>query len=107
MKVRMYGQWAVLAIAIMAAVGGFALAMALASTPNGLPDGLVRPIVSANADAQVTEDSPGWDCATMGNRSCGGNGDLSNPYDRCVAAMGDAEIPGDMWECYEYPRERP
>lgn len=30
--------------------------------------------------------------------------DLSNPFDRCLAAMQDAEIPGDMWDCYETPQ---
>lgn len=91
------------------AAAGFAIAMVLASTPNGLPDAWVRPIVVANADLMPTEDSPGWDCKTMGNRVCGdpGNLDMSNPFDRCLAAMADAEIPADMWECYEYPRERP
>jgi hypothetical protein len=33
--------------------------------------------------------------------------DLANPWERCLAAMEAAEIPGDMWECYEYPREMP
>lgn len=33
--------------------------------------------------------------------------DLANPWERCLDAMEAAEIPGDMWECYEYPRERP
>lgn len=28
--------------------------------------------------------------------------DLANPFDRCLAAMEAAEIPGWMWECREY-----
>lgn len=27
--------------------------------------------------------------------------DLSDPWERCLAAMEQAEIPGDMWECHE------
>lgn len=99
MKVHMYGQGAVLAIATLAAVGGFAFAMALASTPNGLPDSLVRPIVSANATQApraVTEDSPGWDCLRQGNATCRIDGVLmtslegmpSDPFGRCVFLLG-------------------
>lgn len=96
------------ALVACGATAGFAIAMVLASTHGGLPDGWLRPIVVANADLMPTEDSSGWDCKTMGDRSCvPSNSDLSNPFDRCLAAMSDAEIPADMWECYEYPRERP
>lgn len=27
--------------------------------------------------------------------------DLTDPWERCLAAMEQAEIPGDMWECHE------
>lgn len=27
--------------------------------------------------------------------------DLVDPWQRCMAAMESAEIPGDMWVCYE------
>lgn len=32
--------------------------------------------------------------------------DLSDDWQRCLAAMQDAEIPGDMWECHEHPEAR-
>lgn len=48
-----------------------------------------------------TEDSPGWDCTTQGDRSCSGRWDLTNPFERCLAAMEQAEIPADVWECRE------
>lgn len=40
----------------------------------------------------VTEDSPGWDCATMGNRECGESPQL-DAYTRCLLAMDGAELP--------------
>lgn len=47
--------------------------------------------------AQVTEDSAGWDCATMGNRVCASDlvtfTDMSQPYDRCLAALDGAHVP--------------
>lgn len=30
--------------------------------------------------------------------------DLADPFERCLAAMEQAEIPGDMWKCYETPQ---
>lgn len=32
--------------------------------------------------------------------------DLSDDWQRCLAAMQDAEIPGDVWECHEHPQVR-
>ena len=29
------------------------------------------------------------------------NWDIADPWERCLAAMEAAEIPGDMWECHE------
>ena len=29
--------------------------------------------------------------------------DLSDPWERCLAAVEDARIPGWMWECREFP----
>lgn len=100
----------VLAMMALSASAGFSLAMALVSA-DALPEAWWR---SAEAGSQVTEDSVGWDCRTMGNKVCGWDvpqlppdWDLTDPYDRCLAAMADAEIPADQWDCYEYPRERP
>lgn len=55
------------------------------------------------ATGVITEDMPGWDCATMGNRVCGSDRDLTDPFERCLSAVEAAHIPGWMWECHQTP----
>jgi hypothetical protein len=81
------------AVSLSGMVAGFTTAMAV--TNQTMP-----PIWNVSELAQApTEDSPGWDCATQGNRSCGPGFDLTSPFERCLAAMEAAEIPADLWEC--------
>jgi hypothetical protein len=51
----------------------------------------------------ITEDMPGWDCATMGNGTCGPTHDLTDPFDRCLSAVESAELPAWVWECHQTP----
>lgn len=51
--------------------------------------------------AVITEDMPGWDCRTMGNRVCGPDPsatpyDLGDPYTRCVLALDAAEVASEL-----------
>lgn len=81
---------ALLATAVTGALGGFSLAMALVNTPGTLPAGWVKITPAPSYSTPVD-----WEPEPRHSF------DLVNPWERCLAAMEEAEIPGDMWECHE------
>lgn len=80
----------ILAVTVGVLIGG--TVASLATSPEGHP-----------VTGVITEDMPGWDCATMGNQVCGSDRDLTDPFERCLSAVEAAHIPGWMWECHQTP----
>ncbi|MBN7317872.1 hypothetical protein [Mycobacteroides abscessus] len=64
-----------LAMAAGALVMAGAIADPAGATPTVIPTPATPSVVHSVPASEPEEDEPGWDCATMGNRICGPEGD--------------------------------
>ena len=62
----------------------------------GVTVGLVQLGQAVAEPATITEDSPEWDCVTMGNRVCGPGNDQGKP----AACYDDGGVIVASWPCH-------